>query len=439
MKVTRVSVKGMYGSYSRTVDFREDINLLVGINGSGKTTILNCIDWMLRPDFASLAAVSFNEVSIDFVVKSKAYTLVATQTKERMIIREARSNAFPNPINIDFLKHPSSLANESEYQWARERYRQLGPEKSEQKLWSFLTGLNHPLTVSLDRSISAEIEDEVYLDVVARQRTTKTRKQKSPLDKVKDVTRERFAKYRSQVHELNERLKTKLVISAFSSPFFNTVVKKPQGKKKVSLEEIANLERRVSLLLAASLGGDDASSHIQAYFSGAKEFARHVQKNQSLLEVFWSQYLQIDELTKAFDEYEKSASAAYESLGAYLKSVNAFFVDSKKRIFFDDSDGNLAFQFMAGDIGGGEGSRPLERLSSGERQILILLTFLAFVTVEAQVFIVDEPELSLHPKWQSYFVDAIVSLAPVGTQVIMATHSPEIVGRHRQYCVALDS
>jgi predicted ATPase len=429
----------MYGSYSRTVDFRKDINLLVGINGSGKTTILNCIDWMLRPDFASLATISFKEIFIDFFANSKAYTLVATQTEKKMTIRETRSRNFPNPITIDFLKHPSFLVNESECQWARERYRHLGPEKAEQKLWSFLTGLNHPLTVSLDRSISAEVEDEVYLDIVARQRSAKARKQKSPLEKVKDVTRERFAKYRSEVHELNERLKTKLVISAFSRPFFNNDVKKPQVTKKVSLEEIAKLERRVSLLLAASLGGDDASSHIQAYFSGAKEFAQHVQKNQRLLEVFWSQYRQIDELTKAFDEYEKSASAAYESLGSYLKSVNAFFVDSKKHVFFDDSDGNLDFNFIDNDIDSREGSRPLERLSSGERQILILLTFLAFVTVEEQVFIVDEPELSLHPKWQSYFVDAIVSLAPVGTQVIMATHSPEIVGRHRQYCVVLDS
>ena len=156
------------------------------------------------------------------------------------------------------------------------------------------------------------------------------------------------------------------------------------------------------------------------------------------MEVCWSQYRQIEELAKAFDEYERSASAAYESLGSYLKAINEFLADSKKSIVFDEVDGRLAFQFLNG-AGGKSILRPLERLSSGERQILILLTFLAFVASEGQVFIVDEPELSLHPKWQSLFVEALLSQAPSATQIIMATHSPEIVGRHRNFCILLDS
>lgn len=437
MKINKLSITNMYGSYTRAINFRKDINLLVGINGSGKTTILNCIDWMLRPDFASLAATSFDEVSIEFTFKSKPYVVVATQGKERMTIRETRSGHFPDSIAIDFIQHPSSLTYEHQYQFVKEQYKRLGPDRSERKLWTFLSELTHPLTVSLDRSISAETEDDVFIEHIPSPRAGKDRKLKSPLEKVKDVTRDRYARYRSQVYDLNERLKTKLVISAFRSPVFRPVpTSKSQASRKVSLQEISNLERRVTNLLAASLGGDEALSHIQNYFSGAKQFAEHAQHDQTLLEVFRSQYRQIDELTQAFDDYEKQASSAYESLGSYLKSVNSFFVDSNKRILFNETDGNLAFQFMS-DPHRIARFRPLERLSSGERQILILITFLAFVSSSSQVFVVDEPELSLHPKWQSNFLDAIVSQAPENTQIIMATHSPEIVGRHREYCVVL--
>ena len=115
MKINKLSITKMYGSYTRVINFRKDINLLVGINGSGKTTILNCIDWMLRPDFASLAATNFDEVSIEFTFKSKNYAITATQNKEKMTVRETRSGQFPDAIEIDFIQHPSSLVDEHKF------------------------------------------------------------------------------------------------------------------------------------------------------------------------------------------------------------------------------------------------------------------------------------------------------------------------------------
>ena len=42
------------------------------------------------------------------------------------------------------------------------------------------------------------------------------------------------------------------------------------------------------------------------------------------------------------------------------------------------------------------------------------------------VFIIDEPELSLHVQWQEKFVDGIME-ASRETQFILATHSPTII------------
>ena len=70
-------------------------------------------------------------------------------------------------------------------------------------------------------------------------------------------------------------------------------------------------------------------------------------------------------------------------------------------------------------------------LSSGEKQIVTMLGHLIYFAekfkTESGIFIIDEPEVSLHLAWQEIFVDSILSASP-NTQFILATHSPAITG-----------
>jgi predicted ATP-dependent endonuclease of OLD family len=84
-----------------------------------------------------------------------------------------------------------------------------------------------------------------------------------------------------------------------------------------------------------------------------------------------------------------------------------------------------------------EENRDIDNLSSGEKQILILFTYIKFNEKLGKLFIIDEPELSLHPKWQENFLSGIQSILPVNTQLIFATHSPSIVGNYKNYCQVL--
>ena len=66
------------------------------------------------------------------------------------------------------------------------------------------------------------------------------------------------------------------------------------------------------------------------------------------------------------------------------------------------------------------------RLSSGEKQILIiLLTVLVEDNLPYMLFM-DEPEVSLHLEWQKRLVDLCIELNP-NVQIILTTHSPAIV------------
>ena len=76
---------------------------------------------------------------------------------------------------------------------------------------------------------------------------------------------------------------------------------------------------------------------------------------------------------------------------------------------------------------------PIEKLSSGEKQIVFRGGFLLRnqKTTEGSVVLVDEPEISLHPKWQLQIMSFLKALfmrnGQQTSQIIVATHSPFII------------
>ena len=70
----------------------------------------------------------------------------------------------------------------------------------------------------------------------------------------------------------------------------------------------------------------------------------------------------------------------------------------------------------------------LNDLSSGEKQLVLMLIEIARYIVPGSVILIDEPEISLHPTWQRGLVAALDKIIEqYDAQVILATHSLEIV------------
>lgn len=69
--------------------------------------------------------------------------------------------------------------------------------------------------------------------------------------------------------------------------------------------------------------------------------------------------------------------------------------------------------------------------SSGQQQMLCSVIGLATALRDDSLVLIDEPELSLHPRWQQLYLDNLFStLEPFkGCHVLVATHSPLIVQR----------
>lgn len=66
-----------------------------------------------------------------------------------------------------------------------------------------------------------------------------------------------------------------------------------------------------------------------------------------------------------------------------------------------------------------------KELSSGEKQLLIILLTVLLERGEEYVLMLDEPEISMHISWQYKLIDMILQLNP-NVQIILTTHSPMI-------------
>ena len=66
------------------------------------------------------------------------------------------------------------------------------------------------------------------------------------------------------------------------------------------------------------------------------------------------------------------------------------------------------------------------QLSSGEKQMLIILLTVLVEDDQPYVLFMDEPEISLHIEWQKRLIDLCLELNP-NVQIILTTHSPAVV------------
>lgn len=426
-----LSIVRLHGALSLEVAFNDEITLLVGINGSGKTSVLNVIDWLLKPDLKKLALASFERLSLEFSEGGTAYEIVATRTESKVMLTIAGGKHAPKPISVNLIKH-IDVDDED----AGDEYDGLGPEKHEIPMWELLKSFPRPTVISLDRTISAESDEVQYVET-SRGYAHRRFRQRSPLGYVQEVTSEKYAEFRTRAITNDNELKAQIVMSALQDP---ELAFKGGSIKPMTKAEISKLEEKVTTYLSGTIKSDDVTKQVRSFFNSSRLLAKRQQlaANQQnlLLDFVISQYRQIENLAKAFNDFETKNGLAFKSLHDYLTAINRFFNDSNKELYFDESTGKLVFSFIESQSKARQ-KRAISHLSSGERQILILFTFLAFASKSQSVFIVDEPELSLHPKWQHEFMETFLKLRPENTQLLLATHSPDIVGKFKNACVTL--
>ena len=110
---------------------------------------------------------------------------------------------------------------------------------------------------------------------------------------------------------------------------------------------------------------------------------------------------------KVFDEINE----IFETLGIEVK-IEDISQDGRNIPIFTNSSGDKF---------------DINELSSGEKQLFLRTLAIKMLNPENSIILIDETELSLHPKWQQRIVDVYRKIGK-NNQIIIATHSPHVLG-----------
>jgi len=440
----------------KKITFHERICILVGINGSGKTSVLNLINWLLTLNIDELCLIEFESVVLSFVFDECSYTLECNQNEKSIIfnlINNTRQNTFP-AIQANFDANPKKLTKDKALRDSiRGNYRRLTPEEHEIETWNFIVNiLPSPMIIGLDRNLYTKEGNELLIqeDIKDRINLRESIKATTPIDRVRSELGRQYNAYRNQVLQFYSLINRKIILSAFDNIITNDTLSKVINSSKATINEIETLQVQVKEFLRENKILISRKGHrsreineitkVDEYFSNLKEILKTDQHNTERFDLLYlvniTQFKKINDLVIEFKKYEEISNRLYKPLEEFLNTINKFFKDSSKELYFNKNTSQISFYILNAKGQKIDSDRDLENLSSGEKQILILLTYIKY-NPNLNLFILDEPELSLHPKWQGEFLDAIDKLMPKDAQLILATHSPEIVGNNEQYCEVL--
>lgn len=116
------------------------------------------------------------------------------------------------------------------------------------------------------------------------------------------------------------------------------------------------------------------------------------------------------------DSAEK-AQRLSEQKKKFQDIIDMLFDDTGKKIIRTDNE--ISFTQI------GERLLPYQ-LSSGEKQILVIMLTVLVQDNLPYVLFMDEPEVSLHIDWQKRLIDLILELNP-NIQIILTTHAPAVI------------
>lgn len=181
----------------------------------------------------------------------------------------------------------------------------------------------------------------------------------------------------------------------FISDNINYVTSKNLDDNINSIRQNSNLATEISQLLVDIKALDDS------------DLADWVNENPGIVPADSIKEVRIKRFKSAFD---------YIFEGKKFKGISN--VDGKKEIIFEENGVEV----------------PINKLSSGEKQIVFRGGFLLKDSNRAKgaIILIDEPELSLHPKWQMKIADFFRKIfeddkGNQTSQIIMSTHSPFIL------------
>ncbi|NKC13858.1 MAG: AAA family ATPase [Gammaproteobacteria bacterium] len=438
-KLSEITIKGLHGRLDLRIPVEDNRMVLVGVNGLGKTTVVNILYYFLTRQWHRLFGYQFDEVSIK--LGQQRLRLASSQLRPsgknlRRLLRElpppvrARASEDPGVLQMLFSRQYSLLADElhipAEYLSSMVERADPGWQLSmfDGGDGDTLSDLSEAIEAGIDGQILylptyRRIEQDLRtlfphfdedMDRYMRRESRGIRRRKAGgyvelvqfgMEDVQETIRQMLSRFKERMRvQLGDLAGSYLrdVIRGHADKYERAEI---QGLDDQSVEKILDRveERTLSEQDKAHL--QDVINKIKSD-SGSEETVR-----DKYLAHFFSKLVEIFRLQQTQED----------SLREFVLVCNRYL--DGKRIVYDDVNYDLTIMTdHASTIQMGQ-------LSSGEKQIVSLLSHVYLGDAQSYFIIIDEPELSLSVEWQKRLLPDLARSSRCDF-IAAVTHSPFI-------------
>ncbi len=113
MNIREMKVTKQHRYMEKNIILNDDINILVGINGSGKTSVLNIISMILEPSIEDLCLLDFEKIELDFDLEETRHKIICTKENENFSFRMFKQDVQFPELSIEKYKNsiPRKIAS----------------------------------------------------------------------------------------------------------------------------------------------------------------------------------------------------------------------------------------------------------------------------------------------------------------------------------------
>ncbi|MBT9373452.1 AAA family ATPase [Rhizobium sp. CSW-27] len=429
--ISKVSVEGFWETYNFDFAMNNDVTFFIGQNGTGKTTLINLIAAALEVDLRTLVKIPFKKITISFdrADKNKQAFISVTKKEKKERPFEQFEYVMLNPavaskeVKLTLGDEPDWVHYEPRWLNEHARFNDFS-NRGRQRIARFIERMVNVNWLSVNRiSLTAASRDDKTYELL--------------VDKKLEGLSNDLVRYFASLSKRKDE-----EVRLFQESLFMTLLEQHEDFNPFEFRHVyrTDLEQYGEVLknIFAELHVENERVQpvIGAFINRAKSIIQRLAERDRddkgiLLNeaIFVSEFRKIENIVDRWNNIQDKLNEIFSPKDRFLSICNALF--QRKSMTLDAEN---EFQFTS------RSGKPLTTamLSSGEKQLLILLSEVLLQREQPFVFIADEPELSLHVLWQEKLIGSLRHLNP-NAQIIVATHSPDIVGALADNAIDMES
>lgn len=429
MKLKLFEINNLFNQFNVRLPLNEKVNIFLGENGMGKTTILNCLYYVLSGNVERLNNIIFDDISLtfidgerlcinhndlssyveDYMYDNPPYRRRRVRFESLFSLKELEiiNKLIEEGSNEDELKKyylkvsdifgmPPSMARRELERYVLQRYRKNNTTK-----------VDFNNVIEFKKKVDEKIDEEIlYFPTYRRIEEDMSN---LGIDLEKDRVKNRLIQFgmtdvEKNIDTLLQTIKS-VAITGFAK--MTGVLLKQYLNGELSDFENYKIEQNKLVIALARIGNQIEERDKQRIIELVNNSNIYNRENRYLLNL----------IKNLIDSYEKQNM--YDDRVKTFCSICNNYLNGKKYIY-DETNVELGIYKE-------KAKKPIsvQNLSSGEKQIISVFSKLYIEDTQNCIILFDEPELSLSIMWQNMFLPDVIKSGKCST-LVAVTHSPFI-------------